>query len=57
MHHSDEQKIRIIRNSGFNVCPLGAEMRNKEIENTIVNMKGWWDEKTKGFQIGEIGES
>jgi hypothetical protein len=57
MHHSDEQKIRIIRNSGFNVCPLGAEMRNKEIENTIVNMKGWWDEETKGFQIGEIGES
>jgi mono/diheme cytochrome c family protein len=55
-HHPDEQIINIIREGGFNMPPVGADMSDKEIEIIITYIKGWWSEDQKDFQQGDIGE-
>ena len=56
-HHPDEQIIMIIREGGFNMPPVGADLSNEEIENIFAYMKGWWTEEQKEYQGRDIGES
>ena len=56
-HHPDEQIILIIKNGGFNMPPVGADMSEEEIETIIAYMKQWWTIEQKDFQPGIIGEN
>lgn len=56
-HHPDEQIMLIIKNGGFNMPPVGADMSEEQIETIVAYIKQWWTEEQKDFQPGDIGEN
>jgi mono/diheme cytochrome c family protein len=55
-HHADEQIVHIIRNGGFQMPPVGADLSDSDMESLIAYFKGWWTEEQREIQRGSTGE-